>query len=523
MRQFTRRDFLKLSGAAGAGALLGMPRWAGQVAPAMAAPHRAAAGPLRVQMYGDIQNMDPAFQVSFNDDMVSSCVMTGLVKFKPGTYEVVNDLAEKIETSEDGKIITFKLREGVKWQQGYGEVTSEDVKYSYERIADPELKSPYSGDWVTLDKVEIIDKYSGKIILKEPFAPLWHSTLPAISGYVVCKKYVEEIGREKFATQILGCGPYLFSEWKPKEKVIVKRNPDYQGPFPAVWDEIHFVPIEDAKTAEIALEAGELDWSRISIASIERFENNPNFVVSKKPTLYYRWIGMNVEHPKLKDINVRQAIRYATDVPAILQAAYNGQVEQETGMIAPGLLGYWKDAPRYQRDVEKAKEFMAKAGLSSLDLRIDTEDTSEYRAWCEVLQQNLLDIGINLEINPMDSSSFWGIGAGEQGKEVELFANAYSMQPDPSWATVWFTCEQVGVWNWQRWCDPRYDELHKKGLVTVDEKEREQIYIEMQRIFDEACHSIWITHSVAAQAYVKSIKATTTPHGQPQMWGFDLA
>ena len=66
MRQFTRRDFLKLSGAAGAGALLGMPRWAGQVAPATAAPRRAAAGPLRVQMYGDIQNMDPAFQVSFN-------------------------------------------------------------------------------------------------------------------------------------------------------------------------------------------------------------------------------------------------------------------------------------------------------------------------------------------------------------------------------------------------------------------------------------------------------------------------
>ena len=65
---------------------------------------------------------------------------------------------------------------------------------------------------------------------------------------------------------------------------------------------------------------------------------------------------------------------------------------------------------------------------------------------------------------------FWVLGAGDKGKEAELFSNNYSMQPDPSWATMWFTCAQVGVWNWERWCSKEYDELHAKALVTIDDK-----------------------------------------------------
>ena len=95
------------------------------------------------------------------------CVFSKLVTYGPGNYELKNDLAEKIESSEDGKTITFKIREGVMWPKGYGELTTEDVKYSYERIADPALKAAYADDWAALDHVEVVDKYNGKIILKD--------------------------------------------------------------------------------------------------------------------------------------------------------------------------------------------------------------------------------------------------------------------------------------------------------------------------------------------------------------------
>jgi peptide/nickel transport system substrate-binding protein len=471
---------------------------------------------LRVRLYGDIQNMDPAFQISENDTVVADAVMNGLVRYCPNSYEICNELAESIEQSEDGLEVSFKLKEGVQWHNGYGEVTTEDVKYSFERFIDPELDAAYADDWATLDHVEIIDKYRGKIILKEPFAPLWTSTLPVGSGTIICKKYVEEIGYQAFATKIIGSGPYLFAEWRPQEKVILKKNPDYFGEEP-YWDEIHLIPIEDDKTAEVALEAGDIDWARIAIPSVQRFEDNPNFLVWKKPSLRYRWIAMNVQHPKLQDINVRKAIIYAIDVPSILQATYMGQVEREYALVPPGLVGFWADAPRYERDVEKAKEYMAKAGLETLDLRLDLQDTSEYRTWAEIIQQNLKDIGINLELNPMESSAYWSTSFGEQAvKNNELLTSNYSMNPDPAWATMWFTCDQVTVWNTQSWCDERYDELHRKGLVTLDLDERAKIYIEMQKIWDEAAQTVWITHGVMTYAYTPDISPATTPNGTPQ-------
>jgi peptide/nickel transport system substrate-binding protein len=497
--------------------------------PATAAPTQApqpqAAGPkvLRVRLYGDIQNLDPAFQISENDTMVANSVMSGLVRYCPNSYEICNDLAESIQQSDDGLRITFKLKEGVQWQKGYGEVTTEDVKYSYERYLDPDLKAAYADDWAALDHVEIIDKYNGVIVLKEPFAPLWHSTLPVQSGTIISKKFVEEIGVEKFATDIIGSGPYIFDEWRPQEKVILKKNPDYFGPEP-YWDEIDLIPIEDDKAAEVALEAGDLDWTRISLPSVDRFESDPNFLVWKKPSLRYRWIAMNVQHPKLQDINVRKAIIYAIDVPSILQATYMGQADQEYALIPPGLIGYWADAPHYDRDVAKAKEYMAKAGLETLDLRLDLQDTSEYRTWAEIAQQNLKEIGINLELNPMESSAYWSTSFGEDAvKNNELLTSNYSMNPDPAWATMWFTCDQVTVWNTQNWCNEQYDELHRKGLVTLDEKEREQIYIEMQKLWDEAAQTVWITHGMMTYAYTPKIEPATTPHGQPQYYDFKLA
>ena len=209
-KRISRRRFLKYAGVSSAGAVLALAGCApppaapppaaaptsapaapaatavpaATVAPAPTAAPAAAAEPkiLRIRLYGDMQNIDPAFRISNNDETIIDAVFSKLVTYGPGSYELKNDLAEKIEQSEDGKTITFKLREGVMWPKGYGELTAEDVKYSYERIADPALKAAYADDWAALDHVEVIDKYNGKIILKEPFAALWKTTLPIGSG-----------------------------------------------------------------------------------------------------------------------------------------------------------------------------------------------------------------------------------------------------------------------------------------------------------------------------------------------------
>ena len=82
---------------------------------------------------------------------------------------------------------------------------------------------------------------------------------------------------------------------------------------------------------------------------------------------------------------------------------------------------------------------------------------------------------------------------------------------------MWFTCDQVGIWNAMRWCNKEYDDLHKKGMTTTDDKEREKIYIQMQQIWDQECICTWITHGIMTYGYLpKKIKPATTPNGQPQ-------
>lgn len=457
----------------------------------------ASADNLRIRLETDIKNMDPAHWFSNIDQTVAMPIFSGLVIENPNTGEVELDLATSLEQSDDGLQVHFALREGVQCHRGLGELTASDVKFSFERFLDPDNPSPYADDWQTLDHVEVIDDYHGTIHFSEPFAPLWTSTLPRLSGAVVCEAHVEQVGFDAFGTDPVGSGPYEFVSWSPDQQIILKRNDAYYGDTPE-WDEIRFVIIKDEQAAEIAIESGSVDVTRIPLSSVFMYEHHPTIEVDSSPGLSYSWIGMNVEHPKLADVRVREAITLAIDVPSILLVAYEGQAERAHGMIAPGLLGALDPADAPQRNVERARELLAEAGAEGLSLRIDLADTSEYRIWAEIAQQNLAEVGIDLAINPMDTGSFWEIGLGDAGQDVELFTMSFAMQPDPSWATVWFTCNQIGDWNWMRWCSEEFDAMHKQGLVELDEDVRDQMYKNMQQLMIDDAVGIWITNGATA-------------------------
>ncbi|HSB00197.1 MAG TPA: ABC transporter substrate-binding protein [Anaerolineales bacterium] len=481
-----------------------------------AAPVEAAPKILKVRLVRDINNLDTANVTGAVEDTITRTVMEGLFRYN-ADGKLEPQLAESYKVSPDGLTIDFTLRKGVQWQRGYGELTTDDVKYSYERFLVTDPKPAYADDWASLDHVEIVDKYIGKLVFKTPQATLWTSVLPMTSGLIVSKKYYEEAGPDKVKTDLVGTGPYLFSEWTPKQQIVLKRNPDYWGTQP-YYDEIDLIPVDDDKAAEVALQAGELDFSGISLSSSDKFQSDPNFAVALIPSTAYNWIGMNVESPKLKDINVRQAVRYGIDVPSILAAAYNDKAPRANALIAEGTLGYWKDAPVYNRDVAKAKEYLAKANLKSLDLKLTYENTDEYSTWAQIVQQNLQEVGINVTLDPLDSSTFWSYGADGKDKALELFAVGYSsVAPEPAWSSMWFTCDQVDLWNWMRWCNKEFDALHKKGIETVDTAQREPLYIQMQQLWDADVTSIFVTN--VPQVYVSkpNVKVVIYPGGLSPM------
>jgi peptide/nickel transport system substrate-binding protein len=514
-----RRQFFRRAAALGmalpaASALIASTAETAAAAARTAGDSSAPAGTLRIRMLNDIANLDPAFYPTLDDSNVSVAVNEGLVTYKPGTFQVVNQLADKFTPSRDGLTFDFTLKKGIQFHANYGELTAEDVKFSFERLADPKLKSPYAGDWAALKEVKVKDKYSGTIILKRPFAALLRSTLPVGSGLIVSRKAVTERGK-KYATHPIGTGPYEFVSWTPKQKVVLKRFAQYGGASNAYigskWSGIHFIPIEDDNASDIALESGQLDFAQLSLAGIDRFLSDGKFTVAKRVSLNYQWIGMNIRHPKLKDIRVRQAIRLAVDVPSIIQAAFEGKWQQATGIIPPGMkLGYWKGAPKYPRNVVQAKALLQAANVSNLALTFTYTEQTGADALAQIVQQNLGDIGIKLDLQKVDSGTFYTLGKNERARE--LFFVGFVTEPDPSWSMVWFTCSQLDVWNWMYWCDASFDHLQAQGLRTLGNAKRNQIYIQMQQQWDKNANTIWIAWPTYYFGTKKGIQPAISPH-----------
>jgi peptide/nickel transport system substrate-binding protein len=467
---------------------------------------------LHLRLRGGANDLDPAFWPSHTDEAIMNSIGEGLVRYKPGTWEVENLLAETIEQSEDGLSIEFKLREGVQFHKGYGEVTAEDVKYSFERFRDPELAASYAGDWATLDHVEVTGTYTGIIHLTEPFAPLWTTTLPLGSGLVLSKAAIEEKGDEGIKTDPIGTGPYLFEERIPDQTVTLARNPDYWGE-PGEWDTIVWHEISQDSAAEIALETGEVVFGEVSPEAYLRYESDPNFQVSKITGLDYTWLNANVASPRLADKNVRLAIRYAIDANEIIEAAYAGLYARACSMIAPGQIGHWADAPCYERDVDRAREYLAAAGLDSLDLKITVSNDEDLRIVAEVVQAQLAEVGINAEIEVLDGAAFGTLG--EQVKERDLTVMGYSTNPDPSWSVVWFLCDQIDVWNWTYYCNPELDDLAHQAITELDPEKRTELYIELQRIWDEDAVAFnWISWRNNFFAGSPDVNPAMTPHSR---------
>lgn len=518
-----RRQFLKTSaGAAAAAASASMP--------ISSAVWAAEGKVLRVRSYADINKLDPGFyQNAYNVD-VMNCIYSKLIQYKPGRdwgWEL--QAAESIE-QVDPTHIRFKLNKGIMFTGGYGEMTAEDVKFSFERIIDHD--SPVKDDWGSLDHVEVEDDYTGVIVLSKPFVPLWNITLPYGCGHIVSKKAVMEKtgdGGDFGMEPPCFSGPYVLEDWRPDQVVVLSRNPEWNGPKPG-FDEIRILPIGDPKTAETAYQAGDLDLTHITLSSLDQLKGSPpeNTKIEEYPSLYYVYVGMNRENPALQDINVRKAVQWAINVNQVVEAGYFGQAEVATGFVAPGLTGHRdKSLIPPEGDLDKAREYLKKAGAEGITLNVDCLNESKFKTMAEMMQAQLGQIGINLEISVQDPGSFWTIGMeseGERWKKMQLIIQRFSMVPDPYYATTFFTCEQVGNWNWERFCNERFDELNAEAVTIKDQEKRAKMYHEMQDLLEESGCYRFLTHEGSPVMFRDTVMdPALRPDGRPLYRGFTPA
>ncbi|WP_280938702.1 ABC transporter substrate-binding protein [Mesorhizobium sp. LSJC264A00] len=362
--------------------------------------------------------------------------------------------------------------------------------------------------------------------------PAWYITFPYSVGHIVSEeavmKAIKDGGNFGMKPPAFS-GPYVLAEWKQNQYALLTRNPEWSGPKPG-FDEIRIVPIVDIKTAERAYQAGDVDFATIGPDSLATFKSNPppDTKVEGYSSLHFVWLGMNMDNPKLKDINVRKAIQWAINVPQTLTAAYAGQANVATGPIPPGIVGHREKAlVPPEGDLAKAKEFLEKAGVSDLQLTLDCDNIGIASTIAQTIQAQLSQIGITVQVNAQDPGSFWTIGqesAGDRWKDLQLYIQNYSGLPDPYYCTTSFVKAQVGIWNWERFRSDRYDELNDKAMTIEDPNERAKLYYEMQDLMEESGAYRFLTNDVTPVVYrTTKIQAGTRPDGVPLYLDFKPA
>jgi peptide/nickel transport system substrate-binding protein len=246
----------------------------------------------------------------------------------------------------------------------------------------------------------------------------------------------------------------------------------------------------------------------------------------RKPSLAYVWLGMNMESEPFTNPKVRRAVQHAIDPAAVVDAAYFGAAEPATGIVAPGLAGH-RDKTLYSYDPAKAKELLKEAGMESgFSCTLDILNKIERVNAAQAIQSQLAEVGITVTIQQHDSGTFWSLGdekSGDAWKKLQLIVNRFSMQPDPSWATAWFTPDQIGVWNWERFNNPEFGELHKQGLVEIDEAKRDEMYKRMQDLMEESGAYVFLTHEAVGIAYRDTVNPGLQPNGSPNFVDFKKA
>ena len=503
----SRRTFLGSTAAVGTAGLL-FPLGSGSVSWA------DGKKVLKWRAVRDMTILDPGYMVGGVESDIQFALMPTLVDYDRddgGNLKAIpSGYVSKIEHS-DPTHIEFTLIPGLQWSNGFGELTAEDVKFSLERMKNTE----WSGYFTLMEGVEVKDRYSGTIVMSAPYAPFWYSGLPNVA-MIQCKKALEGLESGQYTTEIPAtCGPYLY-EWRPTDRVVFTRNPEWTGP-EADFDEIHYILIEEDQTAELAFEAGEVDCTVVSTTTYARYLKSPppNTTLVVPGALNWKWLGMNTEHPKLQDIRVRKAIQYAVDVDAINEGAYSNTAIKSHGIVCPGLAGQRKES-KYSYDPEKARVLLKEAGVSGLQLDLKLQNIPEWVLAAQIIQANLQAVGIDVKVIPLDPGPFWDMGQESKGdtwKDLQIWIMRYGTSPDAGEGFQWYLKDQVGVWNWERWTNAEFDELYHEGKTETDPNKRIQIYLRKQEIMEDTGAYVWINHEPEVFAYRDDYHMQITPSG----------
>ncbi|MBI2304704.1 MAG: hypothetical protein HYU86_08175 [Chloroflexi bacterium] len=444
--------------------------------------------------------MDPQFLSGIENHTYYVCVFDSLTHFGRD-LQVVPGLATSWKALND-TTWEFKLRQGVVFHNGE-EFDAETVKFSIERVKDPQFKSAFAGTIVQVSGLEVKDKYTIHIITSSP-DPLLLKRLADSGIYIVPRKYIEANGHEIMKTKPIGTGPYKFVKWVKDEVLELEiAFPDHYRKPKAKRILTKGIPQEATRVAALQTGAADIVWD-VSADLIKKVEETSGLKIKTAGSVSVPHIQISQygEGP-LRDKRVRQALNYAVDRESIVKNLFLGYYKTVPSPLVPMCFGYDDALKPYPYDPKKAKELLAAAGYPSGFELIFTVPASAYpktEEYVQAIANYLAEVGVKAKLKFDPTKSFDAFSRElrtTEGGPEGIFHVTPGCTPnidadDILWRYYYTWDAKLGSGNRLYFSNQELDRLIQAARSTLDQEQRKKLYAQALRIVQEEAYAIFL-------------------------------
>jgi peptide/nickel transport system substrate-binding protein len=486
-------------------------------------------GTLRVWGY-DPPHFDPQLTVNGKTQNTVSFVYSTLVRYKvgseipSGTFIVEPHLAEHWESPDDTTYV-FHLRQGVKWHNkppvNGRELVAEDVKFTFDRfLTEPGNAARYMLE--SVDRVEVVDRYTVKFLLKEPFVWLVNILANPLSMWIIAPEVVQQFGDLKQAESAIGTGPFLLERYEPNVKTVFKRNPDYFLPGQPYVDGVEWLIVSDESAALAMYRTGQLDagpwhWWSVRQQDLEALKKthphlrSQDFLSNVSSAIY-----MPTDQAPFNDVRVRRAISQAINRQEIIDAVFlKGEltpaVSRGLPEWSPRIDELGAGAKYYQYDPKEARRLLVEAGFSrglKTQLTVTSGLGRDLIDIAQLAQRYLKDVGIEAELKIQEYGAYMATTFAGKFEGLAIGPISIAWEPD---SVLYGLYAPDQARNSGHVNDPKITAMLKEQRRTKDLEARKKLIFDMQRYIAEQQYYVYLYAVGIAgswQPYVKNYAPT---------------
>ena len=452
----------------------------------------AQSATLRVGTQDDPDALDPALGGTYAGRIIFASLCDKLVDISPD-LKIVPQLAESWTWAADGKALTFTLRKNVKFHDGTP-FDAEAVKFNIERMKTlPDSKR--KAELAPVASVTVVSADKVTLNLSEAFVPLL-ANLSDRAGMMVSPKAAKEKGAD-FAAAPVCAGPYQFVERKSRDLIRVKKFPGYWDASQIGYDEVVYYYVPDSTVRLSRVRAGDLEIAeRIAPTDLKTVRDDSNLTLHSTRGLAVSHLMFNVGNgdkansPLGKNETLRQAFELALDRSVINRVAFNSEFLADNQMIPPSSPFYSKAHPMPARDIAKAKQLIAAAGMTRVPVELTYENALADGRVAQIVQSMAGEAGFDVKLLPLETAS--AIERYLNGN-FEAYIGNWSGRADPDPTLVsFFGC--TGSQNVNKYCNKDLDAILSQARGEGDEARRKALYDKATGIYLAARSSIPLYH-----------------------------